>query len=617
MEGVLAGAFKQLRAGQSLVGGVACEKRAPKTLNPTTRKADFSLVVVMTRSTGRNTTSTRVSNALTGVCSVAFLCLALFCATTDVAAQSEGEEFHGSGKIQSIIIENFAPSSEMKNYSLALDNGLHIPLSISDLPADVLLNSLVQVDGVWESRVGVGLSVVPSQILPLFQFAASALPTTASGARKALVLKVGFNGASVACSNTQLANTMWTGTRSVREFYETATYNQMTWTPDVDGDASQDVFAVSINYSVSPCAYATWVNAAMTQATGMGVNLALYQHVIVMVPTSVQSSCGFAGIAPLNCGSSCWMISADCSYPDIVIHELGHNLGLNHAGTDFNDDGEVGSTATDEYGDWSCPMGISGVGYRRFNAPHQRQMGWMPDDREQSVTTSGTYTIASSDIDPLTASPTPPTQTQVLTIPINGSSQSYYLSFRRSDSGYSQELQSAYSGRTNIHRFSGSGRTMLVDVIANGEVSTLSNGISVSQLSSGTGWAQVQVSIGTPIATATPTPETSPGSDPTPVPTATPTPAPGTYHVTGQVVVKSGQEALFSKLRVVIEGPKAGQRRRKALEPNGTFAIDLKKGAYRFRLERKPGSSSVKSLNVVAKTLTVPSKLSISIRARR
>ena len=85
------------------------------------------------------------------------------------------------------------------------------------------------------------------------------------------------------------------------------------------------------------------------------------------------------------------------------VHELGHNVGMNHASTDTNNDGgdflllSSRNNASAllctfdcpechcrpsflvvieaEYGDGSCPMG--GVGWLQFNVPHRYQLSWL------------------------------------------------------------------------------------------------------------------------------------------------------------------------------------------------------------------------------------------------
>lgn len=64
------------------------------------------------------------------------------------------------------------------------------------------------------------------------------------------------------------------------------------------------------------------------------------------------------------------MSSAYTQYPQLYLHELGHNLGLAHAGL------LVGTDASQlEYGDLSDAMGFC-CRTRTYNAPHVAGLGW-------------------------------------------------------------------------------------------------------------------------------------------------------------------------------------------------------------------------------------------------
>ena len=76
------------------------------------------------------------------------------------------------------------------------------------------------------------------------------------------------------------------------------------------------------------CNYPTWASLAKTAAAVNGFNAANYDHVIYLFPA--QSSCGWAGLAYMP-GKDSW-VNGELSVR-VTAHELGHNLGLNHAGS--------------------------------------------------------------------------------------------------------------------------------------------------------------------------------------------------------------------------------------------------------------------------------------------
>lgn len=558
-------------------------------------------------------------------------------------AQSAGDPFHSQGRLDSSVIESLDTTQSETRYLLTTDQLTSVPLGYTTLPQGINLGAFVELDGEWEELPILGLVVRPTRIQQLSPPLA-ADGNTVLGSRSAVVIKVNFNNATVYCSESYLSDLMWNGTLNVRAFYETTTYNLLTFPNDVDSNSSPDVYTVSISYPISPCVQSTWMSAANTALTNLGVNLNQYQHRIYVLPEEAATSCGFAGQAVIGCSSSCWMISTYCTLQDVIIHELGHNLGMNHAGIDANNDGLVDSSNYGPYGDFSCPMGISGVGWRHFNAPHKKEMGWIPPERIAAVTSSADYYLASDDIDPTSISPTPPAQTQILTYSVpDQSGQTYYFSFRRSDSSYSQDLGATYTGKTNVHRFAGSGYTLFVRGVGTGEVADLGAGVQITQLQSGQNWAQVHISIpATPTAGPSPTNTPSPTVTPTPTPTvsvtASPTPNPepsvpaeatGTpgasptatarpasnkrYHFRGAVKLPKAQRSLFPKLRVRIDGP-AGQRKFVDVSYLGKFVVDLLAGEYQMKVQAKPRVKIPRSISFQSQTVSVPEDLNLSLR---
>ncbi len=137
-----------------------------------------------------------------------------------------------------------------------------------------------------------------------------------------------------------------------------------------------------------------------------------YSNVMYIFPTI--ASCPWAGLGDMP-GGETWING----YVQlrVMAHELGHNFGVHHANSlDCNVSGTrvalaaAASCVSTEYGDPFSIMGSAST--RQFPAFHKGELGWLQPTSTYTVTSSGSYTIAASELD--TAS------TQLLRIPRTG-----------------------------------------------------------------------------------------------------------------------------------------------------------------------------------------------------
>jgi hypothetical protein len=197
--------------------------------------------------------------------------------------------------------------------------------------------------------------------------------------RNVLTLLVDFNDALVAAPGGNygtdvqaVKDRMYNQSKSVAGLFFNASLGTLTLDPDADNDGQQDVFHVSIDDSYiggdsGQCSSSTWVNLASNawQAANPGKNINIYRHRLLIVPNYWDYGnrhCTWGGVAQVGCGSWCWAIGADPEsiMHGVIIHELGHNLGFNHARTDQNNNGYNSAESTDHaYGDKSDMMGSS------------------------------------------------------------------------------------------------------------------------------------------------------------------------------------------------------------------------------------------------------------------
>ncbi|HMO63882.1 MAG TPA: hypothetical protein PKE47_01420, partial [Verrucomicrobiota bacterium] len=106
-----------------------------------------------------------------------------------------------------------------------------------------------------------------------------------------------------------------------------------------------------------------------------------------------------------------WVIARAQDRPESVLgallHELGHNLGLHHAGGWQSTDGSVlGAGGVVEYGNpfdtmgthYESPSSSLFGAFKGFNAFAQRRLGWLPEASLLTVNGAGSYRLLPSDV---------------------------------------------------------------------------------------------------------------------------------------------------------------------------------------------------------------------------
>ena len=171
----------------------------------------------------------------------------------------------------------------------------------------------------------------------------------------------------------------------------------------------------------------------------------------------------------------------------VTAHELGHNLNMAHAGTDPENDGTINAA----YGDSSDPMGSSRA-WHLFNGAHADQLGWFGPHPGSvvTVTSSGTFDVLAVGTDPASA-----TGPHVLKVRKTDSNDYYYLTYREAV-GYDDTLSSTYTRGLNLHRYAGSGyaATSFITSLADlASFTDTANGITITQLAHGSGFARVSI----------------------------------------------------------------------------------------------------------------------------
>jgi len=295
---------------------------------------------------------------------------------------------------------------------------------------------------------------------------------------------------------SQVTQQMFTNSYSVDSMYREASFDQLSF-PATMGN---NVVLVEIPYFAG-CPYYTIASAADQAATAQGVNLGAYHNRIYLVPKTSISDCNWLALGQVGSyGSSSVRLSWSTRNDTVAYaHELGHNLGWHHSGTDPNLDGVWDS----EYGDTSGIMGYCCY-KRKVNSVHVDQIGWYNAadlaDTVVHVLSSGTYEVA-----PLGSDPTVNLRPQILKIDKADSNETYYISYRRAV-GLDAGLPAKYTNGATIHHASATGnRSYEVKIMDNGvnsQYTDSTNGITIVQQGNDADSVTLDISFGNCVRSA-------------------------------------------------------------------------------------------------------------------
>ena len=280
----------------------------------------------------------------------AALSVSLVAEAPEVLARDPSTEL--SGQLEVLVLDDFERGHSETQVFLREDrSGRRTRLRLSKPDGQIRHGRHVRVRGVRRSD---GIEV--AEVLPAGGAVAGSVSSAASASggeeRKAVVLMVDLLDASASSRWTleQLSDQMYSGVRNVADLFAVSSDGKLSFDDDADGDGGTDVFGpFQINYSAASCDYTQWGIAADSAATAAGIDLSLYSHRLYVLPHKNDTACSWSGLGFLGCGDFCrvWIGRADL--PLVFAHELGHNLGMHHAASDLDNDGQVDQ----EYGDQS------------------------------------------------------------------------------------------------------------------------------------------------------------------------------------------------------------------------------------------------------------------------
>jgi hypothetical protein len=180
---------------------------------------------------------------------------------------------------------------------------------------------------------------------------------------------------------------------SLNSYYQEQTYGQIGFSGTVFGP--YDIAGPTGTCSAND--FYTWAAQAEAMAH---INDSDFDHYVFVFPD--VPACGWSGLAEIG-GPHVW-INGDFEV-SVIAHELGHNLGISHAGglscTASGVAAPMGDTCTidrthyqlPQYADPFDAMGNWPV-LRQMNMEHKLALGLLPPTAVQTVGASGTYQLA-------------------------------------------------------------------------------------------------------------------------------------------------------------------------------------------------------------------------------
>lgn len=212
---------------------------------------------------------------------------------------------------------------------------------------------------------------------PFFLFALFA-KRVASQTMKALTVILSVCDAKPVITPLEAANVLLHSNTSVMKMLKYCSHNKLQFQTTIFPHYVQ----IPCPQSVANCDISSWADRA-DNAIRPFIPVDKFIYRIYILP---KGGCSFAGlgvIGPCSKNKICriWISGHYANQPSTYVHELGHNLGLNHA-----------SYKGDEYGDFSDVMGYCCIN-RCFNAPHSNMLNFTQARNTFYIPLESIYTL--------------------------------------------------------------------------------------------------------------------------------------------------------------------------------------------------------------------------------
>jgi hypothetical protein len=186
----------------------------------------------------------------------------------------------------------------------------------------------------------------------------------------------------------------FTSAGSANAFYQEASFGKI----GLQGLTRQDGdifgwYTIGLDAGAT-CDYSAWASAARTAAAADGFSTSGYNVIVYAFPQ--VSACGWWGLGSIGGNPASMWVNGSYALR-VVAHEMGHNFGAHHSSSySCVDESTVRvpistSCTSSEYGD---PFDVMGGSSNHFNVFQKGRLGYLDPANTQTVTASGTYTIA-------------------------------------------------------------------------------------------------------------------------------------------------------------------------------------------------------------------------------
>jgi hypothetical protein len=284
------------------------------------------------------------------------------------------------------------------------------------------------------------------------------LPT---GPRSTLMVRMIYQDSAPAfCDEACMRKVMWSGSQNTNGMFSESSYGKITF-PESQGQIVSITLQKRVQ-SLSNCPF--WdmgLEADAAVRAQHGIDPDSFTHRSYYIPADTPG-CYFGGVAYIGCSQTHCKSWIRSSNGPVLAHELGHNLGLQHAGLDANNDGSKDGGLSGEYGDHSGIMGNSAL-WRGVNAPHRLQLGWLAPTNVLTLAAATSRTVT---INTLFGTPGSGYSAVKIPRPTGGN---YWVSFRGSQ-GYDRTMSTSFVSKVQVkYELSVAQPTMHIKGLTNGQ----------------------------------------------------------------------------------------------------------------------------------------------------